>query len=376
MLFGYDFFISYSRKDGTDYAVNLAKIIIEKGYSCYLDQWGSDPGKKLPLKLKSKIKNSSVFIILASNEAISSKAIKEEINLFLPTNRTIIPVDFGSISEAKWFSAIEGIALFNEIDLKNPSIQLIDRLENSFIYTKQSRRIFKTAVAASFLIIISIVVIFFSAKKINELDIKSKNYFSISNEIDSLAMDKMKRLQSDNKDVIRFLNLKDNFLYKRDSFFSVKKEKYIITESHFIFTPIYFNYNESFINNEDFHVLDMILKFLNEYPQAFIYVKSSTYNFWWDENVLGFFRDPSNKKTVKNLKKVDYKYETVKNINRTRAENVKDYFKSKGIDEKRIVLGHEYVYITESEDMSEFESERYNRGRRIEFFIISNCSSF
>ena len=170
-LFGYDFFISYSRMDASEYASNLANNIIESGYSCYLDQWGSDPGKELPKRLKNKIKTSSVLIILASDASILSNSVGQEIDIFLPTKRVIIPVDFGNISNALWFKKIEGIALSNETNDKinhgKPSEALLNRAINSFTYIKQSKRIKYSGVSSVFLIVISIIFSIFIVNSLN-----------------------------------------------------------------------------------------------------------------------------------------------------------------------------------------------------------------
>ena len=49
-LFGDDIFISYSRVDST-YALTLANELTKRKLSCFLDQWGTPPGEKLPKEL-------------------------------------------------------------------------------------------------------------------------------------------------------------------------------------------------------------------------------------------------------------------------------------------------------------------------------------
>ncbi|KQS92092.1 TIR domain-containing protein [Chryseobacterium sp. Leaf394] len=173
---GYDFFISYSRSDCSEYASNLANKLIEEKYSCYLDQWGSLPGKELPLSLKRKIKNSSVLILLGSDASLASIAIEEEINIFTPTKRIIIPVELCDISKANWYKSIEGIALSNEkLNFKNNQIStnLLRRLKNSLNYTRQSVRIRNSIFSFLSLILISIIaliILFLERKKSQSLN--------------------------------------------------------------------------------------------------------------------------------------------------------------------------------------------------------------
>lgn len=156
---GYDFFISYSRIDGSDYAIALAKKIIEHKYTCYLDQWGSSPGKELPLSLRKKISRSSVFILIGSENSYNSKAVEEEIKIFLKTGKSIVPITAGNVTRAIWYRLIEGMTISNEEAYfyeNKISENLLTRLANSFIYTRQTSRIRNSIIFFLLLIIVAI----------------------------------------------------------------------------------------------------------------------------------------------------------------------------------------------------------------------------
>src|SRR5262245_47488398 len=84
-LFGDDIFISYSRQDGSKYALALARKLAK--YQCYLDQLGTTPGQKIPRRLKRKVRRSSIFVLVATQAAVRSAAVEEEVVLFLQTGR-------------------------------------------------------------------------------------------------------------------------------------------------------------------------------------------------------------------------------------------------------------------------------------------------
>lgn len=166
-LSGYDFFISYSRQDANAYALKITNYLIDKGYSCYIDKWGTEPGKSLPPKLKMIIKNASVLIIVGSPAAAKSGPISEEVEIFLKTKRMIIPVDFGEIRSALWWPRIEGLAITEEssgslataMDLGS---ELKQRIKGSFTYTKQAvriRRFLYTGISVSLIAIIVLTVL-------------------------------------------------------------------------------------------------------------------------------------------------------------------------------------------------------------------------
>src|ERR1700704_2668243 len=96
LIFGYDIFISYSRKDSLDYAYKIAEYFIEHGYECYIDQLSSTtPGAKLPQNILRAIKRSNAFIIVGSEGSQYSYPVSEEIESFLNhrKNRPLIPIN-------------------------------------------------------------------------------------------------------------------------------------------------------------------------------------------------------------------------------------------------------------------------------------------
>jgi len=109
-ILGEDIFISYSRRDGTDYALALARKLSEKNFSCKFDQWGTTPGKELPKELQQALRRSEVLVVVCTELAARSESVVKEINIFLETGRYIIPIDVdGSLARSVWKDRILGI---------------------------------------------------------------------------------------------------------------------------------------------------------------------------------------------------------------------------------------------------------------------------
>lgn len=164
-IFGYDIFISYSRKDSLDYAYAIAQSFMQKGYECYIDQLSStSPGKELPPTIKSAVTRSTSFVLVGSESAKLSQPIENEISLFLQHNRNkpLIPITIdGSINnQARWFGDVEGLALINEnaANLKagTPSGSVLDRVENALQFTKKSKKLRNIAIATLITILLLI----------------------------------------------------------------------------------------------------------------------------------------------------------------------------------------------------------------------------
>jgi WD40 repeat protein len=115
-LLGDDIFISYSRSDSTNYAPVLAKLLSAKNFICYLDQYGSDIDKELPLGLRLKLRRSTVLVVIGSEKAVGSPFVKQEIELFKTTGRAIIPIDVdGAFMKAGWYELIQGLPISKDI---------------------------------------------------------------------------------------------------------------------------------------------------------------------------------------------------------------------------------------------------------------------
>lgn len=178
-IYGYDIFISYSRKDGLDYAYALAQFFMQKGYQCYIDQLSSiSPGKELPNNIKNAVTMSSCFVLISSEAAQQSNPIKDEIILFLKNNKNkpLIPITINeSLNEkAIWNEQILGLALINESKSNLisgiPSKSVTERIENALIFTKKSTKL-KRIVA--FIMIFSLCLfclIFFQSKEVGVLN--------------------------------------------------------------------------------------------------------------------------------------------------------------------------------------------------------------
>jgi hypothetical protein len=163
-LFGYDIFISYSRRDSLDYAYAIARHFMAKGYECYIDQLSSiQPGKALPSNIKKAVARATAFILIGSEGAKSSEPIDNEIEHFRDHNRNrpLIPVDINhSIDQsARWFGRIEGLPLIADrqenLVKGKPSPEVLDRIESALKFTRKSEKLRKIVLATiAFIVLI------------------------------------------------------------------------------------------------------------------------------------------------------------------------------------------------------------------------------
>lgn len=163
-FFGDDVFISYSRRQGADYALALANELTRRGLSCFLDQWGTPPGRELPPALKHALRRSTMLVLIGSEAAAASENVRLEVEEFLGTGRPLIPITFvedshyreivsgraariaeGTLERAAWYSKIEGVARtfesFDAMEKREPSAQVIDRVVNAEGFTRRNKRL-------------------------------------------------------------------------------------------------------------------------------------------------------------------------------------------------------------------------------------------
>jgi formylglycine-generating enzyme required for sulfatase activity len=152
-LFGDDIFISYSRADGASYAAALANQLAGKRLSCRFDQWGTTPGKEVPVPIIEALHRSAMLVIVATEGAGQSEHVEREILEYLPTRRFIIAIDIdGAIKSARWWPLLEGLPISVDPGAHDeppvaPSAEVVARIENSISFTKKDTRLRRTAVA-------------------------------------------------------------------------------------------------------------------------------------------------------------------------------------------------------------------------------------
>ncbi|MCI0563864.1 MAG: TIR domain-containing protein [Nitrososphaera sp.] len=170
-IFGYDFFIAYTRRDGVVYASALADELRGRGFRCFLDKSDFGAGDPLSGATYRALKKTNVLILIGSPRVHESEYVRVEVNLTNKLNRKIIPIDIGKTLESS-DAAYElrnllgdRIRIDEEPDglRSGPSNEVIGNLLQSFKSTRQEtkrRRIF--GIAALVFAIIATVAVFFA----------------------------------------------------------------------------------------------------------------------------------------------------------------------------------------------------------------------
>ncbi len=161
-LLGEDIFISYSRADAPTYAAGLANELAARSFSCKFDQWGTQPGRELPEPLKKALRRSAMLVLISGSAATRSSSVRKEVEEFLKTGRTIIPIDLdGTIATAPWWGLIEGLPVSSEtedaIKSGDPSEEIVNRIDKTFNFNRKDQRLRKVSMVVTGLIILLFV---------------------------------------------------------------------------------------------------------------------------------------------------------------------------------------------------------------------------
>jgi WD40 repeat protein len=164
VLFRYDIFISYARRDGKGYALKLKEQLTRLDFSCFLDYDELPAGNSLNRTLKRAVKRSATIIVVGTEGALKSRYVELEVGEFARTGRAIIPIDFeGTLADAPW-------AVVKERDLvwvdetkdalaKNiPSPPVADAVDKLFKYTRRNVRVRGQVIATAALFVLGAVV--------------------------------------------------------------------------------------------------------------------------------------------------------------------------------------------------------------------------
>jgi WD40 repeat protein len=157
-LFGYDWFISYARNDGTAYVLELCEQLARHDFRCFLDGIGFFPGERLVPATRRAIRRTTVFLLVASPGALQSPHVRAELKEAIRRGKTVIPIDVGGVLRSdggrSGLVAMLGDRLWIDEDGpalgRGPSPAVMGELLRTFTFTRRSRlqqRVFAGAAA-------------------------------------------------------------------------------------------------------------------------------------------------------------------------------------------------------------------------------------
>ncbi len=99
-LFGYDFFLSYSHGDGTNYPRQLCQSLQKAGFSVFLDQSDYVPGLDLRRETRRQVRKSKTLVVVARPRALKSEWVKREVDAALAQGHTPVIINVNRSVEA------------------------------------------------------------------------------------------------------------------------------------------------------------------------------------------------------------------------------------------------------------------------------------
>ena len=87
-------FISYSRVDGQQFAVELSARLRKAGANVWLDQVDIEPGKIWDFEIEKALQGAEAVIFIATEKSTSSNNVLNEVYYALEENKEVIPVIF------------------------------------------------------------------------------------------------------------------------------------------------------------------------------------------------------------------------------------------------------------------------------------------
>jgi len=171
LLFGYDFFISYSWNDpdrlGRNYAQALKNRLTDLGYVCFLDSTDYEKGADWQKIGRLALSRTRKLLLVATPAAFHSEPVHRELRLFRRTGRDIIPIDIaGTLTNAsinhELTEFIPGTRLrIAEPDprpVNGPSDQVLQEVRASFNLTRQ-KNLRRRIVAAAMVLLALLTVL-------------------------------------------------------------------------------------------------------------------------------------------------------------------------------------------------------------------------
>src|SRR5262249_17857176 len=95
VIFGYDFFVSYTWADGSKYAHSLHEKLKARGFTVFLDEEDYARGDNWTLLGRRALKKTRQLILVATPKVHQSVPVLKELTAFQSTGRRIVPIEIG-----------------------------------------------------------------------------------------------------------------------------------------------------------------------------------------------------------------------------------------------------------------------------------------
>lgn len=151
-FFGYDVFISYSRKYSTNYAISLQRQLQALGLTCFLDQRDIYAGAPLDSLILAAIERSSAVVPVITRGTEVSAYVPVEIAHALKLGKHIVPISIADEVRVESWSSIQRFRWIDESASAAcggvPSDGIVNQIKQSFTVLRraQFRRIVLGAV--------------------------------------------------------------------------------------------------------------------------------------------------------------------------------------------------------------------------------------
>lgn len=164
-LFGYDWFISYARRDGSVYASQLCEQLTSHDFRSFLDSSDFSPGEQLPLATRRAIRRSTVVILVASPAAVVSPHVIREVQNAKRLGKKIVPISIGGVLQREALDEVlrqylENLLWIDEEDtalVEGPSARVTGELLRTFTFVRRSRWQQRILAAAALLFLVLFV---------------------------------------------------------------------------------------------------------------------------------------------------------------------------------------------------------------------------
>jgi TIR domain len=104
VIFGYDFFVSYTWVDGSKYAHSLYEKLKAQGFAVFLDEEEYARGDNWTLLGRRALKKTRQLALIVTPHVHKSGPVLKELTAFQSTGRRIIPIEIGDALDPRKYS--------------------------------------------------------------------------------------------------------------------------------------------------------------------------------------------------------------------------------------------------------------------------------